>query len=169
MQNIIIRPIKQDDIEKILNNYTEQGWEKPREVIERYVRRQEEKSLFSFIAEYNNDIAGYTILYPFVEKGAFANKNIPEISDFVVFQKYQRNGIGNKILDAAEKKAKELNDFVSLAVGIHSGYGAAQRIYIKRGYVPDGSGAWYNDVQLEQYAPCQNDDDLVLYLLKELQ
>lgn len=75
---------------------------------------------------------------------------------------------GNKILDAAEKKASEMSDGVQLGVGLHSGYGAAQRIYIKRGYVPDGSGVWYNNEPLAQYADCKNDDELVLFLMKEL-
>lgn len=54
-----------------------------------------------------------------------------------------------------------------LGVGLHSGYGSAQRMYIKRGYIPDGSGVWYNNMLLEQNAQCRNDDDLVLYLIKE--
>jgi len=93
---------------------------------------------------------------------------IPVISDLIVFEKYQRKGIAGKILDAAEQKASELSNNVQLAVGLHSGYGAAQRIYAKRGYVPDGSGVWYKDSPLEPYDDCQNDDDLVLYLLKNL-
>lgn len=51
-------------------------------------------------------------------------------------------------------------------VGIHSGYGAAQRIYVKRGYIPDGNGVWYQGKPLEQYAPCCNDDDLLLFMSK---
>lgn len=58
-------------------------------------------------------------------------------------------------------------DIVYLAVGVHSGYGAAQRIYVKRGYIPDGSGVWYQGKQLEQYAPCCNDDDLLLFMSKK--
>ena len=72
------------------------------------------------------------------------------------------------MLDAAEKVASELCDTVSLGVGLHHGYGSAQRLYIKRGYIPDGSGVWYKNKQLEQYTACCNDDDLVLYLSKKL-
>ena len=53
---------------------------------------------------------------------------------------------------------------VQLGVGLHSGYGSAQRIYIKRGYIPDGSGVWYNNEPLAQYADCKNDDELVLFM-----
>ena len=56
---------------------------------------------------------------------------------------------------------------VYLGVGMHSGYGSAQRMYVKRGYIPDGTGVWYGDKVCGQYADCCNDDDLVLYLVKE--
>ena len=41
-------------------------------------------------------------------------------------------------------------------------------MYVKRGYVPDGTGVWYNSQPLEPYAPCVNDDDLNLYFVKTL-
>ena len=164
--DIFIRPMNVDDIDRILNNFIRQGWSKPREVLEKYLDGQDNNFAYVFIAEYNNDIAGYTVLYPDTGVGPFAFQKIPVISDFIVFEKYQRKGIGNKILDAAEKKAFELNDKVQLGVGLHSGYGAAQRIYIKRGYMPDGSGVWYNNAPLASYADCKNDDELVLFLLK---
>ncbi|MGL5642479.1 MAG: GNAT family N-acetyltransferase, partial [Paraclostridium sp.] len=100
--------------------------------------------------------------------GPFACKKIPEIIDFNVFIKYQNKGIGSKLMYCIESIAKNLNDSVSLGVGLHYGYGAAQRMYVKRGYVFDGSGVWYQNKQLEQYSKCENDDDLVLYMIKEL-
>lgn len=51
---------------------------------------------------------------------------------------------------------------------MHSGYGSAQRMYVKRGYIPDGSGVWYNDAVCGQHADCCNDDNLILYLSKQL-
>lgn len=71
-------------------------------------------------------------------------------------------------MDIAEQIASEYSDTVYLSVGLHSGYGSAQRMYVKHGYIPDGSGAWYRDKVLPQYADCCNDDDLVLYLSKKL-
>ncbi len=71
-------------------------------------------------------------------------------------------------MDAAEETAAGYGDSVYLAVGLHSGYGSAQRMYVKRGYVPDGSGVWYGEAVCPAYGPCRNDDDLVLYFLKRL-
>lgn len=34
--------------------------------------------------------------------------------------------------------------------------------------VPDGSGVWYRNAVCEPYAPCANDDDLVLCFFKRL-
>ena len=165
---IAVRAMLPTDIDVLLANFNEQGWTKPREVLEKYLNRQNNGSLWVFIADYYGDVAGYTVLYPNTNVGPFANIKLPMISDFIVFEKYQRHGVGNIILDAAEKKAAELSDKVQLGVGLHSGYGTAQRMYIKRGYIPDGTGVWYKDSQLKPYADCRNDDDLVLYLVKDL-
>lgn len=67
-----------------------------------------------------------------------------------------------------EELAAETLDTVCLGVGLHSGYGAAQRMYVLRGYVPDGSGVWYESRVWDQYAPCVNDDELNLFLSKKL-
>ena len=54
--------------------------------------------------------------------------------------------------------------------GLHSGYGSAQRMYAKRGYIPDGTGVWYRDKPCAQYeTEIANDDDLVLFLSKKLE
>lgn len=67
-----------------------------------------------------------------------------------------------------EDQVKEYSNEICLGVGLHYGYGSAQKLYVKRGYIPDGSGVWYNDKVLEQYCDCKNDDDLNLYLSKKL-
>ncbi len=57
-------------------------------------------------------------------------------------------------------------DTVRLSVGLHSGYGSAQRMYIKRGYLPDGAGAYYEDAVAAPYQSYPLDDSLVLRLIK---
>ena len=83
--------------------------------------------------------------------------------------KYQRKGIGQCLMEASERIAAQHGDTVCLGVGLCKEYGTAQRMYIKRGYIPDGSGVWYQDKQCVQYETvCTVDDDLVLYLYKKL-
>ena len=95
-----------------------------------------------------------------------AVKKIPITS---VLKKYQRKGIGGRMMDAAEQIAGQYADTVCLGVGVCDSYGSAQRMYAKRGYIPDGSGVWYQDKQCVQYETvCTVDDDLVLYLSRKL-
>ncbi|MEY8749696.1 GNAT family N-acetyltransferase [Alkalicoccobacillus gibsonii] len=165
---LIIRSMREDDIEKFVVAFKEQGWQKPCELFEEYYKQQTHNERKVIVAALNNQICGYVTLLDKTITGPFATKSIPEIVDLNVLIKYQKKGIGNKMMDVAETLAKQKSDLVSLAVGLHYGYGSAQRMYIKRGYVPDGSGAWYRGKQLEQYSSCMNDDDLTLYLSKNL-
>jgi GNAT superfamily N-acetyltransferase len=94
--------------------------------------------------------------------------DIPEIKDFGVFSKFQRNGIGTGLMDNIETVAATMSDTVCLGVGLHSGYGVAQRMYAKRGYIFDGTGAWDGAEVATPYAKVENGDDLVLYMSKKL-
>lgn len=107
-------------------------------------------------------------MLPETTTGPFANQGIPEIKDFNVLMEYRRKRIGTKLMDCAETIAKETNDSISLGVGLYPDYGAAQIMYIKRGYIPDGSGIWHNGKQLKPYEQCVNDDDLNMYFIKHL-
>jgi GNAT superfamily N-acetyltransferase len=164
--NLVIRAMIPHDIERLTHGFAEQGWNKPQEQFRDYYTQQENKERLVIIAELNGDIAGYVTLLPYAETGPYANRNIPEIVDFNVLIKYQKRGIGNTILDIAESLAEDKSNYVSLSVGLHSGYGTAQRMYVKRGYIPDGTGVWYRGKPLEPYSTCENDDDLTLYFLK---
>ncbi|WP_227395968.1 GNAT family N-acetyltransferase [Jeotgalibacillus aurantiacus] len=165
---LMIRSMMEQDPEKFVEAFKKQGWDKPLELYKRYFVQQSRKELYVLVAEVNQQVAGYVILLPFAKSGPFAAMNVPEIADLNVLMSYQKSGIGNKLMDVTEALAKEKSNAVSLAVGLHSGYGTAQRMYVKRGYLPEGSGVWYKGEPLEQYAKCENDDDLVLYFIKKL-
>ena len=156
------------DAKMVFDIYLSYGWHPSLETYENYYKEQEEKKRLVFIAEYDGKVAGLCTLMLNPTEGPWGNKGIPEIVDLSVFSEFRGKGIGNKLMDIAENEASKISDMVYLGVGVHSGYGAAQRIYVKRGYIPDGSGAWYQGKQLEQYAPCTNDDDLLLFFSKVL-
>ncbi len=165
---IVIRNMRHSDAQVITNEEIAQGWDASVEKYEMRLKHQVEGRVIALVAEYEGNIAGYINVYPNSQWGAFANQGYPEIMDFGVLVKYRRKGIGGKLMDVAEQISSEYSDIVYLGVGLHSGYGSAQRMYVKRGYVPDGSGVWYKDEVCGQYAVCRNDDDLVLYLSKRL-
>lgn len=165
---IKIRSMIKEDASILFTTYHSYGWHPAPETYENYYKEQESNKRLVFIAEYCGKVAGQCTLVQHSTEGPWADKNYPEIEDLCVFFDVHKKGIGNKLLDTAEAEAAKIADTVYLAVGTHSGYGAAQRIYVKRGYNFDGSGVWYQGKQLEQYAPCVNDDDLVLFMSKQL-
>lgn len=165
--SICVRPIRPSDAPRLAAGFAEQGWfGKDEAQFLRYEREQRDGLREVFVAELDGEVAGYVTLLPEAPAGAFAHRGIPEICDFNVLMKYRRRGVGSRLLDAAEASAFRRADRVCLGVGLHSGYGAAQRMYIRRGYQFDGTGAWYQDENIGENAPCRNDDDLILYLSK---
>ncbi len=165
---IRIRDMVQSDAQIITREEIAQGWNQTVEKYEMRLRHQAEGKNIALVAEYREAIAGYINLYPNSGNGPFAGQGYPEIVDFGVPEKYRKNGVGTKLMDIVEQIAADYSDTVYLSVGLHGGYGSAQRMYVKRGYLPDGSGVWYHDEICPQYANCRNDDGLVLYLSKAL-
>ena len=166
---LVIRDMEEADAQVFCEEFTAQGWHPDPAVYRRRLKDRAEGECAALTAVYRGHPAGYVYLYRTVHAGPFRGKGIPIIVDFNVLQKYQRKGIGTRLMDAAEQIAGQYADAVCLGVGLHDGYGSAQRMYVKRGYIPDGSGVWYQDKPCIQYETvCTVDDDLVLFLSKEL-
>ena len=166
-EEITIRSIEQSDAEIFYTTYLSYGWHPQLETYENYYREQTQGRRLVFIAEYRGAVAGICTLVLHPTDGPWGGQKYPEIQDLCVFFHIHRKGIGSRLLDAAEAEAAKRADMVYLAVGVHSGYGPAQRMYVKRGYNFDGSGVWYKGKQLAQYAPCVNDDALLLFMSKK--
>ena len=99
----------------------------------------------------------------------FRRLGIPEIQDLVVIPQARQRGIGTALVEHCEARALvEGHSEIGIGVGLYGSYGAAQRLYIKRGYVPDGQGVAYEcqPVMGGEIRPV--DDDLVLKLIKNL-
>ena len=168
-ENVLIRNMEPEDGPVFTEGEIAQGWHASVEKYEMRLRHQAEGKCVALTAEYMGQPAGYINIYTPGEEGPFAEQGLPEIVDLGVLQKYQRRGIGGKLMDAAEQIAARYADTVYLSVGLHNGYGSAQRMYVKRGYVPDGTGGWYHGKPCTPYDTIYtNDDDLVLYLSKKL-
>ena len=166
--NCTIRNMIKSDIKSLSHGFMNQGWPGREEILARYFLEQESGEREVLVAEIDGAVAGYVTILPSAKHGPFAEV-YPELSDFNVFEPFQNQGIGNLLLEEAEKRVKLISDKVTLGVGLHSGYGPAQRLYMKRGYIPDGTGVWYQNQPLEMNATIQNNDDLVLYLSKKFE
>ena len=166
---LVIRDMEEADARVFYDGYLAQGWHPDMEVYRMRLRDREEGKCVALTAVWQGNPAGSVYVYLTPRGGPFRDKGWPEIHDFSVLEKYQRKGIGGRLMDAAERVAARYADTVWLGVGLCDSYGSAQRMYIKRGYIPDGSGVWYQGKQCRQYETvCTVDDDLILYLSKKL-
>ena len=163
----LIRKMQTSDVKELSQGFINQGWPGREEILARYFLEQECKEREVLVAEVGGALAGYITILPCAKQGPFA-EIYPELSDFNVFEPFQNQGIGNLLMEEAEKRVKLISDKVTLGVGLHSGYGSAQRLYVKRGYLPDGSGVWYWNHPVAMNATCEDIGDLVLYLSKDL-
>ena len=138
-EKITIRSLRPEDAQVIAREEVAQGWvnASPKKYEQR-LRDQQEGKAIALAAEYCGQVAGYINVYLAPEQGAFAGQGIPEIVDFGVLAKYRNRGIGSRLMDAAERIAAEHADTVFLGVGLHSGYGSAQRMYIHQARVYPG-------------------------------
>ena len=168
MSTVAVRSLRRGDAAYFPEEERKQGWHASPDKLLTRLEDEAAGLCASFVAEVDGEGAGYVFVYPRPNAGAFEGKGIPEIVDLAVLEKFRRRGVASRLLDEAERYAAELSDAVCLGVGLHAGYGAAQRLYALRGYVPDGTGVWFLDKPAEPYAPLSNDDDLILYLSKKL-
>jgi GNAT superfamily N-acetyltransferase len=165
---LVIRPLKKKDIKTISTALVQLGWRDRTAALELYLREQSNSERVIFIAELENVFTGYVTIKWVSDYPAFKKRSIPEIKDLNVLPVFRRRGIATTLLDKAEQTISERSNIVGIAVGMYSDYGVAQRIYSKRGYVPDGSGLVYQGKYVKPGQIITVDDDLVLYFTKSI-
>jgi len=167
--SIEMRALEEADAIAFAEAFAQMGWNKPAAQFSRYFREQEAGHRAVLVAEWGGKVAGYlTILW---ESGdpVFKSHGIPEINDFNVLLKCRRKGIGSALMDAAEAMVAERSPVVGLGVGLHTGYGSAQRLYVRRGYVPDGAGVVVDGRSVPEGSEIRLDDAPMLRMTKELE
>lgn len=144
------------------------GWAKPDGYFEQVCRLQEEGTLVLLIAVQASDYLGHCKIVWQPDYPHFRGRLIPEIQDLNVRPDFRQQGIATRLLDEAEKIIQKQSNRVGIGFGLYADYGVAQRLYIKRGYIPDGHGVFYQNQPVQPGASVPVDDDLVLYLVKQL-
>ena len=163
-----IRLLRAADIEEIANAFTAIGWNKPTAQYRQYLLEQEAGDRVVLVATVDSRFAGYVTIVWASHHPPFRADEIPEVVDFNVLPHYRRQKIGTRLMDEAERRIGERSAIAGIGVGLYPDYGAAQRMYVLRGYIPTGSGLWYDAHQV-QYgeSPCL-DDSLALFFTKQL-
>ena len=170
---IEISEFEQFHISEIVAHFAAHHWPKPAEVFEKYLLEKNIDERAVFVAHIDNQFAGYITLKWHSQYQPFHDRQIPEIMDLNVLPPFRRLGIGLKLLVKAESIAMARSSVVGIGVGLYGGddggYGSAQRLYVKCGYIPDGRGVTYDYKPVVPGTRVLCDDDLVLWFTKQLQ
>lgn len=165
---IEIRELLPTDCQPISAAFAAQGWDKPMAQYERYWQESQKGKRVVLVAFVEGVFAGYVTIVWESDYPPFREANIPEIVDFNVLLALQRQGIGTALLDSAEALISQRSNTAGIGVGLMSDYGKAQILYVKRGYIPDGRGIFAHGRWLAYGDQLQVDDDIALYLTREL-
>jgi GNAT superfamily N-acetyltransferase len=167
IETIHIVPLSRSDPDVISSAFNAIGWNRSASQYHRYLQEQD-RGVRVVLVAWADSFVGYVTLLWTSDYGPMKRDGVPEIQDLNVLSRYRRMGIGSKLLNEVELIASTRGTEVGIAVGLHPGYNAAQRLYVKRGYVPDGCGVTYRNEFIREGAVICADDDLLLHLRKRL-
>lgn len=168
--NLSIRLLAADDVSQIAAAFEKLGWSqaKPFSQYQRYFNEQVRGARDVHVAFVQTTFAGYLTICWKSTYPPFRELSIPEIVDFNVLPVFRRQRIGTVLMDKAESEIAKVSNVAGIGVGITSDYGAAQRLYALRGYIPDGRGLYHRNHYPTYGEQITIDDDLALFLTKEL-
>jgi len=164
--SIKIRQMTEADVELVYQVFTEHHIGKPRDYILRCWEQNETGERITLLGFYQRQFVGSLHLLTTSHYPHFVENGIPEINDFNVIPPFRKLGIGNALMEAVEAVAFEKHSVVGIGVGLYQSYGSAQRLYSKRGYLPDGRGLMYQQQPVIPGSMVCADDDLNLYFTK---
>jgi ribosomal protein S18 acetylase RimI-like enzyme len=165
---VLVRTMRAEDAAAVAAAFAAQGWYKPVEQYTRYLAESAQGQRVVLLAEHVGEFAGYVTIVWESDYPPFRDAAIPEIVDFNVLIKYQRRGIGTALLDEAERRIAVCSPVAGIGVGLTADYGAAQVLYVKRGYIPDGRGAVQYGQAVRHGERITVDDALAIYFTKRL-
>ena len=166
---MLIRQALTSDLDGLCRIAAEMGTTHEPKYFERCLAEQQDQKRILLVAENSGRLIGYVqlIWQPLYQN--FKTMGIPEIQDLNVIPEARRQGVGGRLAAAGEALARQAGKTaVGIGVGLHSRYGAAQRLYVRRGYIPDGAGVCYDDVAVRAHDLRPIDDLLTLKLIKNL-
>jgi GNAT superfamily N-acetyltransferase len=168
-ENMIIRKAGDGDLPILYGIARDMKARHEDKYFERCLAEQAQGRRTIFLAETGGKGFGYVQinwqpLYP-----PFRRLNIPEIQDLNVVPEGRRQGLGAQLVDTCEAEARQRGCAeMGISVGLHASFGAAQRLYVRKGYIPDGAGIMHDEAPVAPGEMRAVDDMLTLKLLKQL-
>jgi GNAT superfamily N-acetyltransferase len=164
-----IRPLAPSDVDEIAAAFAAvRRPGKGVELFQRYLAEQAADDRVVLLAEVDGGFAGYICVIWRSGYGPFRAEDIPEIQDFNILPSLRRRGIATALMDAAESAIAQRSPVAGLGCGLYADYGAAMRLYIGRGYLPDGRGVAYGGQTIAPGDTIRVDDSAELMFTKRL-
>ena len=123
----------------------------------------------SLIATRGPDVIGYVAIVWESDYAGFRSRGIPLVHQITVAGPFRQRRVATLLMEAAEQLAHDRGIVtLGITVGLFDEYGPAQRLYGRRGYIPDGRGACRGQEPLRKGMQVTIDDDLIIWLTKDL-
>jgi GNAT superfamily N-acetyltransferase len=164
-----IRSATLNDLPRLHAIATQMGTTHEQQYFERCLHEQGLQHRLLLAAETDDCLAGYVQMIWNPEYAPFRSFSIPEIQDLNVVPQWRGQGIGRQLVERCEQIALDAGKTeVGIGVGLYTRFGAAQRLYVKMGYIPDGAGICYDEIPVKLGELRAVDDFLTLKLIKTL-
>lgn len=164
-----IRVLEAGDLDRIAATDGGPAWNTDPVLWQRYLADSTQDRRIVLLAFKGQDVVGYGTLLWQSDYLPFKAAGIPEINNLVVAQSARGGGIATAMIGRFEQDAASAGkSAIGLGVGLYADYGAAQRLYVRQGYLPDGCGITYGGKPVVPDQSVRIDDDLILWLTKSL-
>lgn len=168
-ENITFRPAASDDLEGLHIMAGALGTAKEPGYFGTCLTEQAEGRRVLYIISIGGADAGYGMINWQPQYALYRRLNLPEIQDLNVLPVFRRRGLAAAFIGFCEDTARARGHTqMGIAVGLHPGFGAAQRLYVRLGYVPDGFGVTYDRETVTPGTLRPVDDNLCLMMVKDL-
>lgn len=169
IKNTAIRQAEEADLLLLEDIASKMGTRHEAGYFERCLSEQKAGNRLIFLAQMQGKALAYAQLNWKPVYAGFSRFGIPEIQDLNVVPDARRQGLGAFLIDYCEGMARKAGKAeIGISVSVSPRFGAAQRLYMKRGYVPDGAGAAYDDMSVAAGEVRPIDDLLTLKCLRTL-
>ena len=164
-----VRELRADDVPRIAATYGGAVWHGGTEKWDQRLVEHAHGKRLVLLAVDGAEVVGYGSVLWSSAHAPFREAGIAELHDVVVAEQRRNQGIATELIHALEERARAAKyKAIGIGVGLFSDYGAAQRLYVHLGYVPDGKGMASGGLPVVAGDNVVVDDGLVLWLVKEL-
>lgn len=141
ISDIAVEPVDEGNSESAVRFLIE--WVSDGEAAARsYLADPAEPDGAGLIATCGSDVIGYVGIVWESNYAGFRSRGIPLVHQIAVAGPFLRQGVATLLMDAAEQLARDRGiATLGITVGLFDECGPAQRLYGRRGYIPDGRGA----------------------------